>query len=203
MDCEACICAMKSFGNVAVDYLPDVLEPFSKYGKAIGTLVKMVKEGKAAVEKELSDLEDRRGQEFEAVKKEAYEEFKILCDGVKKPVYADVVIFYCKNALDLSSEQKELIKMVLLQEYESDDNRCLEVISAFLEKYMGGSIDVESADDCEIGDTYVNFTFSPYEEHSYNAEDMNAIMEALNSFLEVDVFDYFMVGGHDESWELE
>lgn len=198
MDREACICAVKCFGSVAIDYLPDILEPFSKYGRALGSLVRMVKDGTIAVKNGLSALESQRQQEFEKTKQEAYEELKNICNDSKTPMFADVVVFSCKSGVALSQEQRERLKAVLLQEYESDDSRSLLIISEFLKQYMGETIDVDSEDDCEIGDTYINFTFNPYEEHPYDKENMDLVMEALNNFLGAEVFDYYLVDGHDE-----
>lgn len=198
MDREMCIQAVKCFGNVAIDYLPDILEPFGKYGRVIGSLVKMVKEGVVAVNNELEAKKDKQ-MAFEKIKQEAFEELKEISSKLKNPEYVDCVVFLCNKKVVLNEEQKEILRAVLLQEYISGETESLEIIDIFIRQYMGETIDVNSVDDCEIADTYISFTFNPYAEFPYDKEDMDLVMGALNRLLEVDIFDYYIVDGHDKN----
>ena len=79
------------------------------------------------------------------------------------------------------------------------------VISAFIDEYMGGEIDIESVDDCEIGEDYISFNFCDMggiEEFPYDKEDAELIMKALNKLLGEHIFDWYLIDGNMETWDL-
>lgn len=203
---QTCSLALRCFGSVTIDYLPDILEPFGTYGKALGTMVKMVKDGIGRFKEEKEKLE-KQGMQlpslFEEVKRKAFEELKQFSDKLEIPKFMDCVVFTCKYGTALSEEQQELLRKVFLQEQEGLDKESLLVVTEFLKEYMGGAVEVDCVDDCQIGDTYINFNFfDEYgeQEHPYEKEDMDLVMETLNNILGVEMFDYYLVSGHDESW---
>lgn len=200
MDRQLCKLALECFGSAAIDYLPDILELFEKYGKSVGTLVKMLRDGTVKFKEEKEKLE------FERLKEEAREEVKEIANKQKAPEFADCVIFTCKRHVILREEQKDLLRSFLLREWQDFDACAQSEIIDFLETYMGGDIDVTSVDECQIGDTYLNFTFSDEcgtREIRYDEDvkkDMAALIKIFNQVLEDEVFDYYLVTGHEDSW---
>lgn len=188
---EDAMIILKCVGDETISNLPTILEPFSKYGKAIGICVKAMRDG-------LSKAEEIRKLKTEVVK-----EIKAETAALKPPKYMDCVIFTPKQGYLLTEDQMNILKAVLLQEYDSDDERSLTIAGEFIRQYMGGEINVDSTEECEIRNAYVSFNFfGEYkeDEHSYDEEDMQLVMEAFNAFLAEEVFDYFLVTGHEESW---
>lgn len=179
-------------GNEASENLPEILEPFSKYGKSIGTMIKAVKDGidnynKSKAEQLVADVKD---------------EIKEMLNQTTTPNYMECVMYSCRKGYVLTQEQQENLSCILSRDFESDDTESLSVIGNFIGAYMGGSIEVDSEDDCSIGCDYLclNF-FVDEDEYPYNEDDIRQFMDAVNKLLGVDAFDFYVVDGQMESRE--
>ena len=179
--------ALKCIGGEIINELPDIMEPFP-YGKAVGTLIKAIKEG---IHK-YSSLEVKR------MTNDAKKEIKDTLRNTETPRYMSNILYTCKAEYYLSEEQKENLALILQMDFPSDDVNSLAVISEFIEVYMGGSVDVDNEDECSIGNDYIyfNFTIDYDEDFEYNKEDIDLVMNALNNLLGAEVFDYGVAGGY-------
>lgn len=179
-------------GSEASENLPEIVEPFSKYGKSIGTMIKAVKDGidnynKSKTEQLVSDVKD---------------EIKEMLNQTTRPNYMDCVMYSCKKGYILTEEQQDDLACILAHEFESDDVESLFVIGSFIGDYMGGHIEVDSEDDCSIGCDYLCLNFFVEEdEYPYNEDAIRQFMNAINTLLGVDAFDYYVVDGQMESRE--
>lgn len=179
---------LKCISSRVLDELPRILED-SKYGKAVAALVKAVKDG------------IRDSKELEPLIAEAKRE--IRQEGEKeKPAYMDCVIFECKDNVVLKEEEQEALRNILMQEDVQGDERSKEIIEIFINEYMGGEVDFESEEYCEIGRDYISFNF--FEEYNiteypYDEEDMELVRTALNKLLGREVLGWYRIYGHMES----
>lgn len=182
---------LKCIGNKTIDNLPEILEPFSAYGKSVGVFIKAVKDGVCDYNSLNSIKEEVKKELREAVEKEPI------------PQYMDCIIFGCREGCKLDEAQKESLRQILtLQSVDGDvENR--KIISAFIDEYMGGEINVESTDECEIGEDYISFNFCDMagtKEFPYDEEDAELVMGALNKLLKKELFDWYLIDGHMESY---
>lgn len=196
MNRQQCKLALECFCSVTMNYLPDVLEPFGVYGKALGSLIKMIRDGTAKFKE----------AEFARKKEEAVEQVKEIADKQKPPKFADGVIFTCKRGVALNEQQQDLLRSLFAQELQDLEEVCQLGLNEFAENYMGASINTDCGDECQIGSTYLNFTFCdecgsreiPYGDAV--KKDMDSLMGIVNKVLGATAFDYYLVVGHDESW---
>lgn len=183
---------LKCVGNRTVDNLPEILEPLSKYGKSIGTLIKAVKDG-------VCDYNS-----LNSIKEEVKKELRKAAEKEPIPKYMDCIIFGCREGCQLGSVQKESLQQILTLQLADGDVESQNIISTFIDKYMGGEIDMESTDECEIGEDFISFNFydmAGTKEFPYDEEDAELVMGALNKLLDEKLFDWYLADGHMESYD--
>lgn len=151
--------------------------------------------------KETDDLREEDIKEFDIKKQEACEAVKEESSKIKPPKYMDYVVFTCKKGVALNTEQKEALEAVLSEDYENNNSSSWESIHDFIEQYVGWPVQVGNVDGCIIGNTYISFNFfTEYgEEYLYDKEKLNSVVGAMNKLLDVNLFDGYLVDGHDES----
>lgn len=196
MERDTIVRVIQAMGNATVEELPNILEPFTKYGKSIQSVIKIVREGL----RNAKNLEEKM-----QVCKTAKEQLLELNAQYGPPNYMNSVLYICKDGVFLTTPRQEKLKQILQQELQSDDERSCLLIAEFIRQYMGGEIDVESIDECSIGNDYLSFYFfdDGVNEYPYDEEALKLIMEAINSLMEEEIFDNYVSDGHMESYEEE
>lgn len=183
---------LKCIGSQTIANLPEILEPFSKYGKSVGALIKALKDGVCDYNSLNSMKEEVKKELIEAVEKEPI------------PKYMDCIIFGCRKGCQLAAVQKESLHQILTLQLADGDMESRKLISAFIDEYMGGEIDMENTDECEIGEDYISFNFCDMagtKEFPYDEEDAELVMGALNKLLNEKLFDWYLIDGHMESYD--
>lgn len=186
MDANNFLKLLQCVGKATASALPEIVEPLPVYGKSLSAALKAVRQGiedyknkKISAEK----LNQIKSTFDDAVKEEALQ--------IKPPTYMDCVIFHCKSGCTLSDDQQTLLANVF--EKEIDDEK----IGSFMSNFM--TDEPCQGDDYFIGDDYISLNFSEYDEYPYDKDILSQLQQGLNVFLGVDLFDYFVAFGHDES----
>ncbi len=178
----------RCIGSAVAENLPEILEPFSKYGSSIGAIIKAVNSG---------------AEDYKKLKKKAVEEIKQKVAETPNPNFMDCVIFTCKEG-GLTQKQQDMLVEILQRNFDSENENALAVIDEFISYYMGGNVEINSEDDCDIGTDYLYFNFYcdgvEIDEFPCDAEDMKILKGTLNLLLGEEVFDDFLISGHDKSW---
>lgn len=189
---EEIIKIMKCIEDDTIDHLPDLLEPFKPYGRAIGALVQVIRNGGRTIQDVVAEcnIED------------IHKEMRDLYEKLGAPYYMSCVVYLCSKGKELKQEQKEILEEILLQKYDSLSRESLHVVEAFISKYMGENVDQGNIHDYKFGRNSITLYFEEFggtKEFRYNKGDLNLMKSALNTLLGEEVFDYFLVDGHDES----
>lgn len=182
---------LKCVGKAIGEQLPEIIEPLPVYGKSLSEALKAVRKG-------IEDFKSKKisAEEYSQIKSEFNDAVKEEAAQAKTPVYMDSVIFRCKSGCTLSEDQQDRISSVFVDGSEDAP----EVISRFVSRYMGGTVEVYGSDDDDyfIDEDYVSLNFSEYEEFLYDAEALHQLRQAINDLVGCDVLDYFVAYGHDE-----
>lgn len=192
MQRTAVIQLLKCIGSETIDNLPEILEPFLKYGKSVGAFIKAVKGG-------VCDYNS-----LNSMKEKAKKELIEAAENELVPKYMDCIIFGCRKGCRLRVVQKESLHRILTRQLADGDMESRKLISAFIDEYMGGEIDMENTDECEIGEDYISFNFCDMagtKEFPYDEEDAELVMGALNKLLNEKLFDWYLIDGHMESYD--
>ena len=139
------------------------------------------------------------------MEKEVKKELRNFAEKEPIPKYMDCIVFCCREGYQLGDVEKNSLQQILTQQLADGDVESQNVISAFIDEYMGGEINMESVDDCEMGEDYISFNFCDMggtEEFPYDKEDAELIMKALNKLLGEHIFDWYLIDGHMETWDL-
>lgn len=189
MQREEAIKLLKYIGISTADNLSEILEPVSKYGKSIGLLIKAVKDGV-------------NEYSLNALKEDAKKEVRDAVDKEPVPNYMDCMIFFCKEGCRLDDAQKERLQQILTLQLADGDVESRKRIDEFVADYMGGEINLDSEDECEIGEDFIGFNFCDMlgtQEFPYNREYAELVMGALNKLLGEELFDWCLIDGHMDS----
>lgn len=187
MKMEDLIEAVRCIGDEVIDKLPAIIEPLP-CGKSVGTLVKAIKDG----------IHKYSNEDVKKMMNEAKDEIKDTLKNTEHPEYMTNFLYTCKTGYCLSEEQKENLALILERDFPSNDESSLSIIGEFIDEYMGGSVDVNNEDECNIGNDYIYFNFFiDYDDvFEYDKEYIDLVMNALNSLLGTEVFDYGVAGGY-------